>query len=563
MARLFKPSRLLELATLAAAIALLSIARTPSARAESSGSSGPEAPAREGDFGTAQVRVDGHELFRVHGTANITAQVRAHNIAERIAAAAADSSVSPDSLVIVENPSGSQIVVGDHPLVTISEPDARLERLTPPQLARQCLDRLQKAIREYRFERSPASLFKSTLSAIAISALLVVFLTLLLWARRRVTHGLEGAFQKRVSSLKRSDVQLEQTRRVWTALDNVVSLAVWLVGGLMVVIYLERVLGLFPWTREAASDLLGYLISPLRMLGEGFVGWLPNLFFLLVLALITRLILRLLAFVAEAIQREALTIKGFDPDWGWPTYRIVRTVVLLFSVVVAYPFIPGSNTEAFKGVSIFVGVLVSLGSTSVIGNLLSGYTMIYRRAFRVGDRVLIDNQFGEVMEIRVTVTHLRSPKNEEIILPNSLIMNSKVTNYTTLAKKRGLILHTNVGIGYETPWRQVEAMLIMAAERTPGIAKDPPPYVLQRGLGDFAIDYEINAYTEDASRMLLMYADLHRNILDLFNEYNVQIMTPAYVADPQSAKVVPRSKWNTQPAATSPAPPPPDRPALS
>ena len=558
MAREFRPSRMLEWTALAALLALPARGFATSARAEAATSPpAPAAPAgRDADFGIAEVRVDGRVLFRVHGAATTTAEDRARNISDRISSAAADTSVSPDSLTIVENPSGSQIVVEERPLVTISEADARLERLTSPQLARQCLTRIRAAIQSYREERTPQSLLKATISAVVISALLVVILAVLLWARRRVTRLLQGLFQRRVSTLRRTDVQLEQTRRVWTAVDNLMSVAEWLVGSLLVVVYLERVLGLFPWTREAANNLLGYIMTPLRTLGAGLVASLPDFMFLLVLALITRVLLRLLAFLAEAIQREAITFKGFDPDWAWPTYRIARTVVLLFAVVVAYPFIPGSNTEAFKGVSIFVGVLVSLGSTSVIGNLLSGYTMIYRRAFRVGDRVLIDNQFGEVVEIRVTVTHLRSPKNEEIILPNSLIMNSKVINYSALARKQGLILHTNVGIGYETPWRQVEAMLKLAADRTQGVAKDPPPFVLQRELGDFAIDYELNAYTSDATRILAMYAEMHRNILDIFNEHNVQIMTPAYVADPQSAKVVPKSRWFASPAPAAPPPQP-------
>jgi small-conductance mechanosensitive channel len=244
-------------------------------------------------------------------------------------------------------------------------------------------------------------------------------------------------------------------------------------------------------------------------------------------------------------------LRGFDPEWAWPTYRIARAVVLVFAVVVAYPFIPGSSTEAFKGVSLFVGVLVSLGSSSVIGNLLSGYTMIYRRAFRVGDRVRIEDVVGEVVEIRVTVTHLRTPKNEEVILPNSLIMNSKVINYSALARQQGLILHTNVGIGYEVPWRQVEAMLMAAANATEGVKKDPPPFVLQRSLGDFAIDYELNVYVPDATAILATYDRLHRNILDQFNEHGVQIMTPAYESDPETAKVVPKARWYAAPAAAA------------
>jgi small-conductance mechanosensitive channel len=189
-----------------------------------------------------------------------------------------------------------------------------------------------------------------------------------------------------------------------------------------------------------------------------------------------------------------------------------------------------------------------LGSSSVIANLMAGYTMIYRRAFKEGDRISIDNVTGDVIERRLMVTHLRTVKNEEIVVPNSTIINSNIINYSTLAGTRGLILHTTVGIGYETPWRQVEAMLLLAAERTPGLLKEPPPFVLQKSLGDFAVTYELNAYCGDAHAMPQLYTAMHQNILDLFNEHGVQIMTPAYEGDPETPKVVPKDQWYQAPA---------------
>jgi len=199
-------------------------------------------------------------------------------------------------------------------------------------------------------------------------------------------------------------------------------------------------------------------------------------------------------------------------------------------------------------VSIFIGVLLSLGGTSVISNVIAGYTMTYRRAFKVGDRVQINDVIGEVTEMRLLVTHLRSPKNEEIVIPNSVILGSQVVNFSSLAPSRGLVLHTTVGIGYEVPWRQVEAMLHMAAERTPGVMKEPSPFVLHKALGDFAVTYELNVFCRDAREMIPMYTDLHRNILDVFNEYGVQIMTPAYEQDPDQPKVVPKEQWHAAPA---------------
>jgi small-conductance mechanosensitive channel len=216
---------------------------------------------------------------------------------------------------------------------------------------------------------------------------------------------------------------------------------------------------------------------------------------------------------------------------------------------VAYPYIPGSGSGAFKGVSLMVGVLFSLGSSSIVANLIAGYSMIYRRAFRVGDRIRINDHIGDVIAIRALVTSLRTPKNEEIIIPNSEILNNPILNYSAMAREGALILHTTVGIGYEVPWRQVEAMLLMAAERTEGLRRDRPAFVLQTSLGDFCVVYEINVYCDSAQRMAPLYTALHQNIQDVFNEYGVQIMTPAYEGDPETPKVVPPERWHERPAA--------------
>ena len=198
-----------------------------------------------------------------------------------------------------------------------------------------------------------------------------------------------------------------------------------------------------------------------------------------------------------------------------------------------------------------MGLLVSFGSSSFIGNLIAGYSVTYRRAFRVGDRVKIGEHVGDVEVIRLQATHLRTPKGEEVVVPNSVIVSTDVLNYSSRARGTGLVLHTTVGIGYEVPWRQVEAMLIEAAGRTAGLLREPAPFVLEQDLGDFSVTYEINAHCDTPQLMPALYAELHRNILDVFNEYGVQIMTPAYEGDPREAKVVPRDRWFAAPASAS------------
>ena len=292
--------------------------------------------------------------------------------------------------------------------------------------------------------------------------------------------------------------------------------------------------------------------QPVGMLNRaGYHGYsmaAAALIFLAILVLVTWYGVKLIYLLFMGLDAGAITVAGFDAAWAKPTYRLVRIAVIAFALVIAYPYIPGSDSQAFKGVSLLIGVVFSLGSTSLIGNMISGYSMAYRRLFKHGDRVKIGEYFGDVEEIRLMVTYLRTVKNELVAVPNSTIINSEVVNYSKLAKKEGLILHTTVGIGYQTSWRQVQAMLIRAAEITPGLMREPKPFVLKKELRDFAVIYEVNAYCDEPRAMESLYAALHANILDVFNEYGVQIMTPTYMADPPLAKIVPKDQWYTAPA---------------
>ena len=313
---------------------------------------------------------------------------------------------------------------------------------------------------------------------------------------------------------------------------------------ILVAFFLNYILGLFPWTYGVAAYTLKLFLDPIISMGQGILHFLPSLAFLIVIYLVARYLLRLIKLLFKGIQQGGIVIKNFDPDWAMPTFKILRILVITFAVIIAYPYIPGSDSNAFKGVTVFMGLLLSLGSSSLISNVIAGYSMTYRRAFRKGDRIKVNDNDGFVEDQKLLVTRLRSIKNEEIVIPNSLLLNSSIVNYNARAKEQGLILNSTVGIGYETSWRQVDAMLKLAATRTEGLLKEPPPFVLKKSLGDFAVIYEINAYCEDVSTMHIIYSILHENILDVFNENNVQIMTPAYERDPATAKVVPKDQWN-------------------
>jgi small-conductance mechanosensitive channel len=497
---------------------------------------------------SAPVSLDGVVLFRVSGTASFPAERRAAGIASRIRAAARDPGFRPDALRAVDSDISVDIMAGDTRLMAVFDGDARLERGSRKVVALVYVTHIREAIERYRAARDPRNLLRAALSALGATTALVVAVAGILWLWRRLDALLERRLRERIRSLGIQSFQIVRGDQIWKALSRSLRFARALILLVILLVYLQFVLGLFPWTRPVASGVFDLVVGPLQTMGAGLVAGIPNLIFLAVLFVVTRYVLKLVRPFFDAVGRGTVTLGGFDPEWALPTYKMVRLAIVVFAVVVAYPYIPGSESEAFKGMSLFLGVVFSLGSSTAISNIIAGYMMTYRRAFRVGDRVKIGDQIGDVAEIRLQVTHLRTPKNEEVIVPNSTILNSEVVNYSTLARQGGLILHTTVGIGYETPWRQVEAMLLMAADRTPGLLKDPVPFVLQKALGDFAVTYEINVYCDDAQAMPRLYAGLHRSILDVFNEYNVQIMTPAYEGDPAEPKLVPKAQWFTAPA---------------
>jgi len=517
-----------------------------------SGAQSPEeripGPVPETPPATAPVMLDGKVLFSVRGVTAYPAETRAKTISERIETIARDGTFSPQALRIVESDEVSGIYAGDRLVVGVFNADARLEGVERPILAQVKRSVIAEAVTAYRRDRSPKVLFDNTMYVFAATALLVVVLSLLRWIFRRLDALIERRVKARLEDLQVVSRRVLDTERILGALQQGLRTLPFVFILVGVFLYLDFTLSLYPWTRPFAHRMLSLVLGPLSVMGRAFLVAIPDFVFLAVLAVVTRILLRSVHLLFVAVERGTITISGFDPEWGPPTYKIVRLAIIAFAVVVAYPYIPGSGSGAFKGVTIFLGVLMSLGSSSFIANVIAGYSLIYRRAYRLGDRIRIDDHIGDVVEIRNLVTQLRTPKNEHVVLPNSMILNSHVVNYSSLAKKQGLILHTTVGIGYDTPWRQVEAMLLLAAERTPGLLREPPPFVLATSLGDFAVNYEVNVYCDDPSAMLELYSALHRNILDAFNEYGVQIMSPAYRGDPEQPKIVPRGQWFAPPA---------------
>lgn len=495
----------------------------------------------------ASVVLDGETLFRVRGISAAPASKRAEHIRQAIASLAKQPALDPHAGEVIAAADRSEIRIAGQSIATLFPADAALEQVPLDVLAEASLQRIANAVDRYREERSHTRLLTSTGLLLGISvlacALLYAVSALFGWFNRLI----EKAGMTHIREIERASHRIIDAAQLWSWLGALVRGTRTIALVAIVLAWLNAALGLYPWTRPFASSVFHLILSPLQRMGTGVLESLPDLIFLVLLTLVVRALLRATKVFFQRVDRGRIRLNNFDRDWAMPTYRIVRILIIAFALVVAYPYIPGSDSEAFKGVSIFLGVVFSIGSSSFIANMIAGYSLTYRGAFREGDRVRIGDHMGEVVNVRALSTQLRSPKNEDVNIPNSEVLGSTVVNYSSFSREQGVILHTDVGIGYDTPWRQVEALLLLAAERTGGLEAEPPPFVLQTLMGDFTVIYQLNAHCRDATRMLQTYSELHGHIQDVFNEHGVQIMSPHYERDPEVPKVVPPEDWYPAP----------------
>ncbi len=378
------------------------------------------------------------------------------------------------------------------------------------------------------FREALLAILYGILFTVLATALLVIGIRMIQRVYPRITAKLEAWRGTRIRSLKIQRVEVLSADRITEGLLAVVRAIRVVVIALFVYFYASSILGFFPWTRGLSAELFGYILSSFVAVGKAFATYIPNVISIVVIIFVTRYIIKLIHLIFGGIERGAITFAGFRPEWAQPTYKIVRFLVLVFAAIAIFPYIPGSQSEGFRGISVFLGVLLSLGSAGAISNIIAGVVLTYMRPFRSGDRVKIADTIGDVTEKTLLVTRVRTIKNVEITIPNAMVLGSHIINFSTSARDRGLILHTSVTIGYDAPWRKVHELLIAAARTTQHILQKPEPFVLQTSLNDFYVTYELNAYTDQPNLMATIYAELHQNIQDKFNEAGVEIMSPHY-----------------------------------
>lgn len=360
----------------------------------------------------------------------------------------------------------------------------------------------------------------------------------------------ENAFQMRLQLLG-----VDLRPHIVGAIYGVLRLVKWALILIFVYAWLTLSLRRFPYTQPWGQKLGGYVLDLLQQLGSSAIHALPGILAVIIIFVITRWIVRLVGGLFGQVASGNIRTGWLDPDVARATQRIFAAIAWIFAVVVAYPYIPGSGTDAFKGISVFFGLVVSLGSTGIINQVMSGLFVVYSRALKTGDWVQINDTEGEVLEVGLLAGKVRTVEGQEVTIPNSVLVSTATKNFTRLGHLHGMIITCTITIGYDAPWRQVEALLLLAADRTHNVRKDPKPHVLQRELSDFYVAYTLIARLENDKLRVETLSALHGNIQDAFNEVGVQIMSPHFMMQPQDAVLVPPSKWHAYPSVSSPPDP--------
>ncbi len=479
----------------------------------------------------APVQFDGKTLLTIQApVGSFSPAARAQAIGERLQKLSEDPFAKIDPLTITESEFSSDINAGDVPIVAITEADARAAGKPRQALAAEYAKILQAALRQSRHEHS----FQQTVIAVGLAllftAILAAVLRLLQIAFARLRLRLEAWRGTRIQAVRLQKLELLTAQRVVWMLSSLATAAHAALALVALYFYASLVLSVFPSTRAVSAALFSYLNAGLSAAGGAVAGYTPNFLIIILIAVLTRYALKLCRYLFDGIQSGMLSIPGFYREWAGPTYKIARLLVLAIAAAVVFPYIPGHDAPGLRGISLFFGLLFSLGSASAVGNLVAGVLLTYTRAFQAGDRVQIADTLGDVTETTLLATHIRTVKNEDITVPNSLVLASHIVNFSSCCRGGALILHTSVTIGYDAPWRDVHQFLISAALSTTHILADPAPFVLQTALDDFYVKYQINAYTSQAREMVNIYGELHQNIQDKFNAAGVEICSPHFSA---------------------------------
>ncbi len=477
------------------------------------------------------VVADGDTLFYLYTKrGGYTPQQRAQMTGSAIEELGRRFNLRPDSVSVDHSDIVSDLMYGNKVLLSLTDQDALWEGVSRDSLANERRQNVVDKLHEMKAEHGIWRMAKRILYfALVIVAQYFLF-RLTNWLFRKLKVRILRLKDTKIKPVSIQGYELLDAQKQANLLVFLASVGRYILMGLQLLFTVPLIFIIFPQTEGLAYRLLGYIWNPIRGIFVGIIDYIPKLFTIIVIWYAVKYLVRFVLYLAREVEGGRLKINGFYPDWAMPTFHIIRFLLYAFMIAMIYPYLPGSNSGVFQGISVFVGLIVSLGSSTVIGNIIAGLVITYMRPFKIGDRIQLNDTTGNIIEKTPLVTRIRTPKNEVVTVPNSFVMSSHTVNYSTSAREYGLIIHSEVSIGYDIPWRKVNELLIDAALNTPGVVDDPRPFVLETSLSDWYPVYQVNAYIKEADKMPQIYSNLHQNIQDKFNEAGIEIMSPHYMA---------------------------------
>jgi small-conductance mechanosensitive channel len=475
--------------------------------------------------------VDGDTLLTIYARkGGMQPEARVEAARKKILAEGHSLTFHADSVYLFDSDVSTDIMAGEEVLLSVTDLDALWHNTSRTKLATEYAQVIGKKIQTLHHEYGLQQKIWGVLLAVLILVAQYFAIKLTNWLFSRWKFRFTRRLLVRFAPLAEKNYGLFSSHRQGIIAITTLNLVRIAAIAMQLLVSIPLLFSFFPETKTFTFTLIGYIWNPAKSILLAVVGYMPNLFQIIVIFVCFRYLVKGIHYVANEIAEGRIRLNGFYPDWAEPTYYILRILAYSLMFVMIWPLLPNSNSEVFQGVSVFIGIVFSLGSTSVIGNVIAGLVMTYMRPFHIGDYIQFGDTEGEVIEKTVLVTRIRTRKNNVVTIPNSSLMSSQTSNFTFAAKHYGIILHTKITIGYDVPWQQVEKLMLNAAAATEGILKTPKPFVLTTQLDDFYVEYELNAYTKQARTAPVVRSAMHRNILNQFHQAGVEIMSPHIIA---------------------------------
>ncbi|WP_413512116.1 mechanosensitive ion channel family protein [Myroides odoratus] len=465
-------------------------------------------------------------LFNVYGNiGSFTSNQRAKSIEKKIVILADNYLFEGDSIKLVDTGNYLNLMYENEILMSVDTIQATQENKTKIQAGQYYKQQIIASVELQQYSTSWQQVLLQIAGTLGIIVAEIFIIKYLYYCYRRAKVIIWKQRGKKIKGV----FGIIDDHRAMLMTISIAKVIRFLVILIFLYIGLLAIFKLFPFTKHISDQLLDYVMSPLKSVGRSIKAYMPKMFTILVIVIIFKYIQKFVRSLAEKIATNKISIKGFYPDWAFPTYNIISALMFIFMFILIFPYLPNSDSSIFQGVSVFAGIVISLGSTSVIGNLVAGLVITYMRPFKIGDRIRLGEYTGDVLEKTALVTRIKTPKNEIVTIPNSNIMSAHTVNYSQSAKEHGLILHTTIAVGYDVPWQKVHEMLYEVANRTEHVLKRQKPFILQDQFRDFYVDYQLNVYIKEAKLTAKIYSDLRQHAQDVFAENNIEMASPHYI----------------------------------